>query len=123
MNKATPRPANVSQSVLDEIVRRIVETAEPEKIILFGSTARGDAGPDSDLDFLVVKTGAHRRKLGVEIRRSLYGVRVAIDVVVATPEDLDRYGNSHALVYKHALFEGMVLYDAAAERVQAALRE
>ena len=112
MNRATPRSANVSQSVLDEIVRRIVEAAEPEKIILFGSTARGDAGPDSDLDFLIVKTGAHRRKLGVKIRRSLYGVRAAIDVIVATPEDLDRYGNSHAMVYRPALTEGLVLFDA-----------
>ena len=113
MNKATPRSENVSQGVLDEIVRRIVETAEPEKIILFGSTARGDARPDSDLDFLVVKAGAHRRKLGVKIRRSLYGVGAAIDVFVATPEDLERYGNSHALVYRPALTEGLVLFGAA----------
>ena len=112
MNKAIPRSANASQSVLDEIVRRIVETAEPEKIILFGSTARGDARPDSDLDFLIVKAGADRWKLGVMIRRSLYGVGAAIDVIVATPEDLELYGNSHALVYKPALTEGLVLFDA-----------
>lgn len=119
MNEAAQHLANVSQSVLDEIVRRIVEAAEPEKIILFGSTARGDAGPDSDLDFLIVKSGAHRRELGVEIRRSLYGVRVAIDVIVATPEDLERYGSSHALVYKHAIKDGLVLYDAAEALVEA----
>ena len=113
MNTAAPRSENVSQGVLDEIVRRIVEAAEPEKIILFGSTARGDARPDSDLDFLVVKAGAHRRKLGLKIRRNLYGIRVPIDVIVATPEDLERYGNSHAPVYKHAIKEGLVLYDAA----------
>ncbi len=112
MNEAIPQSVNVSQSVLDEIVRRIVEAAEPEKIILFGSAARGDARPDSDLDFLVVKAGAHRRKLGVKIRRSLYGIRVPIDVIVATPEDLERYGNSPGLVFKPALTEGLVVFDA-----------
>ena len=112
MNKASAWSGKVSQSVLDEIVERIVEVAEPEKIILFGSAARGEAGPNSDLDFLVVKAGAHRRKLGVKIRRALYGIRVPIDLIVATPEDLERYGNTHGLVYKHAIREGVVLFDA-----------
>ena len=112
MNVTTLKSANVTQSVLDEIVRRIVEVAEPEKVILFGSTARGDAGPDSDLDFLVVKSGADRRKLGLKIREKLYGIRVSIDLIVATPEDLEQYGSSHALVYKHALKEGVALYGA-----------
>jgi len=49
--------------VLDEVVQRIVAVADPEKIILFGSAARGELGPDSDLDLLVVKSEVHRRKL------------------------------------------------------------
>ena len=49
--------------VLDEVVQRIVAVADPEKIILFGPAARGELGPDSDLDLLVVKSGVHRRKL------------------------------------------------------------
>ena len=52
------------QAVLDEIVRRIVEVAAPEKIILFGSAARGEMGPHSDVDLLVIKSGVtHRGRL------------------------------------------------------------
>jgi Nucleotidyltransferase domain len=49
------RPLN--QEVLGEIIRRVVETAQPEKIVLFGSAARGELGPSSDVDLLVVKGG------------------------------------------------------------------
>lgn len=45
----------VDQDKLDEIVRRIVEAVAPEKIILFGSAARGDTGPHSDVDLLVIE--------------------------------------------------------------------
>ena len=48
---------NEIPDVLDEVVQRIVAVADPEKIILFGSAARGELGPDSDLDLLVVKSG------------------------------------------------------------------
>ena len=54
---------NEIPDVLDEVVQRIVAVADPEKIILFGSAARGELGPDSDLDLLVVKSEVHRRKL------------------------------------------------------------
>ena len=114
MNKTALNPPNVTQDLLDEIVGRIVEAAEPEREILFGSTARGDAKPHSDLDFLVVKSGVHRRNLSIKIREGLYNlhVMVGIDLVVATPEDIERYKDSHPLVYKHALKDGVVLYDA-----------
>lgn len=102
-----------ARSDLAEIVKRIVETAEPEKVILFGSTARGEAGPHSDMDFLIIKSTSSRRELDNKIRRALYGVNVSIDLVVATPEDVERYKDSHALVYKPALKDGIVVYDAA----------
>jgi predicted nucleotidyltransferase len=98
------------QKVLDEIVRRIVEVATPEKIILFGSTARGEMGPNSDLDLLVVKSGAHRRRLAQAIYMNLIGVGQAVDVVVVTPEDVERYKDSFALVIEPALREGKVVY-------------
>jgi uncharacterized protein len=51
-------------AILAEVVRRIVEVAHPDRIVLFGSAARGQMGPDSDLDLLVVKAGVpHRRRL------------------------------------------------------------
>ncbi len=99
---------------LQEIVRRIVEVAQPQRIILFGSAARGEMGPDSDFDLLVIKAGPiHRGHLEQEIHRQLYGVEHAVDIVVATPEDLDRYGQSPYLIYRSALREGKAIYDEA----------
>ena len=98
---------------LDEIIRRIVRIAAPERIILFGSTARGDAGPDSDLDLLVVKAGnVHRRELAGQIYAALVGLDRSVDVIVVTTEDVERYRNSHALVIAPALREGRVIYAA-----------
>jgi len=49
----------VSLDMLDEIVKRVVAVADPDKIILFGSAARGEMGPNSDLDLLIIKPWAH----------------------------------------------------------------
>lgn len=103
----------VDQSTLDDIIRRVVEAADPERIILFGSAARGEMGPHSDIDLLVVRDGVHRRELAGRIYRNLVGVGSAVDVTVVTPEDLERYRDSHALIVKPALREGSVVYEAA----------
>ena len=103
----------LDQSILDDIIRRIVEVAQPEQIILFGSAARGDMNRHSDVDLLVVKEGAHRGHLTKQIYKSLRGAEAPIDVVVATPADVKRYKNSHALVIKPALQEGRVVYETA----------
>ena len=102
----------ICPSVLDDIIRRIVEVAQPQRIILFGSAARGDMNPHSDVDLLVVKDGVHRRQLTQRIYKSLRGAQAPVDVVVATPGDVERYRDTHALVIKPALQEGRVVYDA-----------
>ena len=94
-----------------EVVRRVVEVAQPDKIILFGSAVRGEMGPNSDLDMLVVKSGVHRRRLAQNIYRHLVGVGLPVDIVVVTPEDIDRYGNAIGLVLETALREGRVVYE------------
>jgi predicted nucleotidyltransferase len=99
--------------ILDEIIRRIVEVAQPEKIILFGSAARGEMGPHSDVDLLIIKGGADALDLMGQIYRNLHGVGAAVDAIVVTPEDVERYKESHALVIKPALREGKVVYEAA----------
>jgi len=104
----------LSEERIREIVGRIVEVAQPEKIILFGSAARGELGPNSDVDVMVVKSGVHRRKLAGDIYMNLFGVGQAVDVVVVAPEDIERYGKCPALVIEPALREGKVVYDAAA---------
>lgn len=81
--------------------------------MLFGSAGRGEAGPHSDLDLLVVKGGDyHRGRLTEEIYMGLFGIGQAVDVVVVTPEDVERYGNTSALVIAPALREGKVVYGA-----------
>ncbi len=64
-----PRKGALGQDVLDDIVRRVVEIAEPERIILFGSAAREEMGPHSDVDLLIVKANVHRRRLAGDITR------------------------------------------------------
>ncbi len=113
MNRTSMGNTTVTATDVEEVVRRIVHAAQPEKIILFGSAARGEMGPHSDLDFLIIKGGAHRRELTDKIRLALRGVNAAVDLVVATPEDIERYKDSHPLIYKPALREGVVVYDAA----------
>lgn len=103
----------VAQDVLDEIIRRIVQVAKPEKIIMFGSAARGAMGPHSDVDLLVVKGGAfHRGRVVEAIYMNLIGVGQAVDVVVVTPEDMERYRESHGLIIAPALEEGKLVYAA-----------
>ena len=101
----------IDSSKLSEIIRRVVEVAQPEKIILFGSAVRGKMGPNSDLDLLVVKSDVHRRRLAQTIYRHLIGVGFPVDIVVVTPEDIDRYGNAIGLVLETALREGRVVYE------------
>ncbi|MGH8007262.1 MAG: nucleotidyltransferase domain-containing protein [Candidatus Binatia bacterium] len=109
MNKRHTVPPHI----LDEIIRRIVTVAEPERILLFGSAARGTMGPNSDVDLLVIKRGQfHRGRLTEAIYTNLIGVGQAVDVIVVTPEDVERYRYSHALVIAPALREGQVVYAA-----------
>jgi len=101
------------QNVIEELVRRIVEVAQPLRIILFGSAARGEMGAESDLDVLVVvpqaddRDGAARR-----IYRNLIGFGAPVDAVVATEGDLRLYGDNFSLVYYPALREAREIYAA-----------
>ncbi len=100
-----------SDKILNEIKRRIVETAHPLKIILFGSAARGEVGPNSDLDILVViPSGIHRRVTARSIYRNLIGVGFAVDIVVVNEEDIERYKDNIGMVIKPALDQGRVIY-------------
>lgn len=102
----------LNPEVLTEVVWRIVEVAQPEKIIMFGSAARGEMGPNSDLDLLViVQPGVHRRRLAQAIYRNLIGVGFPVDVVVASSEDVERYGNAIGLVLEPALREGKTVHE------------
>jgi predicted nucleotidyltransferase len=99
------------QETLAEIIRRVVEVAQPERIVLFGSAARGEMGPNSDVDLLVVKRGKFDHgSLTGDIYQALYGVGQAVDVVVVTPEEVERHRNTHWRVVAPALREGREVY-------------
>ena len=106
----------VDKRTLDEIIRRVVEVAHPDRIVMFGSVARGQMGPNSDIDLLVIKSGDyHRGRLTEEIYMNFFNLssrRPAVDVVVVTPEGVERYRNSHAVVICPAMKEGKVVYSA-----------
>lgn len=103
----------VPRDILDEVIRRIVEVAHPDQIILFGSAARGQMGPDSDFDLLVVKSGVqHRRRLAQQIYLNLFGVAVPVDVIVVTPEDIEAFKGKVGTIIGPALKEGKLLYAA-----------
>jgi predicted nucleotidyltransferase len=100
-------------AALETLVRRIVEVARPDRIVLFGSAARGEMGPDSDIDVLVVKSGVeHRRRLAQDIYMNLSGVGVGVDLIVLTPEDLEAQRDSVGSIVGPALAEGRVIYAA-----------
>ena len=103
------------QQIIDEMVRRIVGRFDPEKIILFGSHARGTGGPDSDADLLVVmRVSGSKRQAAVEIDLALAGVGLSKDVIVVTPEEVERYRDTVGTIIYPALREGKVLYERAA---------
>ncbi len=100
----------VSQ-VAEEVTRRILETVQPQRVLLFGSSIHGKFTKDSDLDVLVIVNGpVHRRQLAQKINRNLRGVGVPVDIVVATEEDIERYGDKLGTILRPALREGQVLY-------------
>ena len=101
----------ISEDTIRQAVATLVAVANPQRIVLFGSHARGDAGPDSDLDLLVVeKEVPHRAQEMVRLSRALRPLRVPVDVLVVTEEELQRYGDEPGSVYWWALKEGRVLH-------------
>ena len=100
--------------VLAEIVRRLVATYEPERIYLFGSKARGDAGPDSDYDLMVVVPDdappvRRRSRLAYE---ALRGTGRAADVLVCTRSSFDSRLHVRASLPATIVSEGRLLHAA-----------
>ncbi len=100
-----------SEKAIQEMVQRIVERFQPEKIILFGSYARGTAGPDSDVDLLVVMpVKGSKRKAQLQIRTALHDINLPKDVIVSEPEEFDWRKDVVGTVEWPATHEGRVLY-------------
>lgn len=109
------KSTNAVQVTIAEMVRRIVERFHPERIVLFGSHARGTAGPHSDVDLLVVmEPQGSKRRRAVEIHGLLAGMGLPKDVIVVTPEEFDAYRDAPGTVIRTAWQEGKILHDRAA---------
>jgi predicted nucleotidyltransferase len=99
------------ERTLARMVERIVKRFAPERVILFGSHATGRAGPDSDVDLLVVMTPmGSKAEQELEILKLLRRYRVPKDVVVTTPEDFGWRKKVSGTIERPAALEGRVLY-------------
>ena len=103
----------IPQRTLDLIVKRLVKAAQPTRIIMFGSHARGDAGEGSDLDLLVVKREvANRVEEMVRLRRAVGAVDFGVDILVYTPDEFAVKRNWSSTAVYWAAREGKVLYES-----------
>lgn len=102
----------VSPENIRAVVDKIVAAYQPDKIMLFGSYATGQATEDSDVDLLIVKeTSLPRHQRGREVRQYLYGSKLPMDIVVATPHELEQSQlKPHSFLYK-ALHSSKVMYE------------
>ena len=98
---------------IDELVKRIVEEVHPLRIMLFGSAAKEEMGPNSDIDVLVVMPeGVHRRRIAQLLYQKISGLEAPFDILVATPSDLQKHKDNIGLIYQTILQEGKEVYAA-----------
>ena len=104
----------ISEQTIQEAVRRLVEAARPQKIILFGSYARGDAREQSDLDFLVIQQKVKsRRKEMVRLHDVLRPMRIPVDVLVASEATFNEWADTPGTLIYRANKEGQLRYEAS----------
>ena len=105
----------VNDALLDRMIRAIVDEVDPEQVILFGSRARGDARPDSDIDLLIIESepfggGRSSHAERVRLNRALPATPVHNDVLIYSRDEIERWRGSLNHVAARALREGRVLY-------------
>ena len=101
-----------NDSVVRDIVRRIVDTVQPERVILFGSQARGDARPHSDFDVLVIKQSDEPRyRRSIPLYVALADLPVEVEVMVYTPEEVNEWSAVPQAFVTTAVREGTTIYE------------
>ena len=104
-------PSTINEKLVQTMADRIVDRFTPQKVIIFGSWARGETVPDSDLDFLVVMPyQGSKRDCQVSIRRELKDFGIPKDIIVLSPDEFQQKGDLNGSIYKTAITEGKVLY-------------
>ena len=102
----------ITEAVLAEVTDRLVHAVAPDKVVLFGSRARGDARVDSDVDLLVIKSSDQPRHVRVlPLYRALRGLGIPKDILWVTPEEVEQWHEVPNHVVSRGLREGRVLYD------------
>ncbi|HQL53971.1 MAG TPA: nucleotidyltransferase domain-containing protein [Phycisphaerae bacterium] len=105
----------VDESWLANVTRLLCQSAQPTRIILFGSHARGDARTDSDIDLLVVvPQSCDRMAEMVRLNRVLSPLRLPVDLLVATADQFRHWRDTPGNIYSTAAAEGKVLYEQTA---------
>lgn len=98
-------------TTLDKILKKILEIITPEKVILFGSRAKGSDEKDSDYDILIIKSGIeNKREISRKIYRNLLGTNASVDIIIELPEIIEKYKDSVGYIYKNILQEGKIIY-------------
>ena len=106
------QPVSDMERVVDEMVSRIREAVDPERIILFGSRARGTARPDSDFDLLVVKESSlPRYRRAAPLYTKLADLPVEVNILVYTPSEIAEWSAVRQAFVTSAIREGKVLYE------------
>jgi predicted nucleotidyltransferase len=102
----------VSEQTLAEITNRLVKGFQPDRIILFGSQARGTADEHSDVDILVIcPVKGNRRDLMLAMDRSLEGLKLARDILVLSSDEFERNRQIPGTIARPAWLEGRILYE------------
>lgn len=102
-----------TQEQLTELVQRIRDAVHPLRIILFGSAARGEMRPTSDIDVaVVVPEGIDRHQVYELLYPRMVGLGIAVDLIVTTPQQLEAHRATIGLIYRDIIREGRDLYAA-----------
>lgn len=106
------KPERAGRELILEMAGRLWRAFNLDKIVLFGSHARGEATDHSDIDFLVImQTDLPKPQRSVPMYRLLRGYMQSVDIVVRTQEEVDEYANLPFSFLQTALREGVVLYE------------
>ena len=96
---------------LQRVISIIAKNYHPEKIILFGSYARGENNYDSDIDLLIIKESKlPRHKRALEIRKYLRGLKIPLDIIVYTKAEIEKWKNVKSTFVNNVIQEGKVVY-------------
>lgn len=106
----------MSEKIIHDIVKTIVDEVSPEKILLFGSRARGNAHQNSDIDLLIIEKqpfdqNRSRWQELIKIRRALKNYRVSKDILLFSSDEVEYWKNSINHIIPTCLSEGKVVYE------------